>query len=123
MNINIGLIAPVLLENYTENNNNGTYDVTVWWTKGNCAPDNIEYNLRLTITDKSSQKVVNYITKETQMTLLHIIRGIEYTVTVTAQLCNGNLMSNTSNKLSLNIIGKNHYWPISTPCMQAWKSK
>ena len=99
----IGLNAPVLSENYTVvKMDNGTYEVTVWWTKGNCAPDDVEYNL--TLTDTSSEEALNNVTKQTQQTLC-LNPGIEYVVAVSAQLCGGDLKSETSNELTLYIPG------------------
>ena len=100
----IGLNPPVLLDNYTMvKMDNGAYEVTVWWTKGNCAPDDVEYNL--TLTDTSSEEAVNnYVTKQTQKTL-YLNASIEYVIAVTAQLCDGDLKSETSNELTLYIPG------------------
>ena len=89
-------------ENYTEvKRDNGMYDVTVWWTKGDCAPDDVVYNL--TVTDLSQQESVNYSTQQTQYTL-PINQSVNYTATVVSQLCNGYLMSNPSNKVVLYVI-------------------
>jgi hypothetical protein len=94
-----GLNAPVLSENYTEiKMDNGTYEVTVWWTKGNCAPDDVEYNL--TLTNTFSKDTLNNVTKQTQMTL-YLNQGTKYVIAVTAQLCDGDLKSETSNELPL----------------------
>jgi hypothetical protein len=96
-----GLNAPVLSENYTEiKMDNGTYEVTVWWTKGNCAPDDVEYNL--TLTNTFSKDTLNNVTKQTQMTL-YLNQGTKYVIAVTAQLCDGDLKSETSNELPLYI--------------------
>ena len=100
----IGLNAPVLLDNNTEGvkMDNGTYEVTVWWTKGNCTPDDVEYNLTLTVA--SSEEALNKVTKQTRTTL-YLNPGIEYVIAVTAQLCGGDLKSETSNERTLNISG------------------
>ena len=99
----IGLNPPVLLDNYTMvKMDNGAYEVTVWWTKGNCAPDDVEYNL--TLTDTSSEGAVNNVTKQTQTTL-YLNQGTKYVIAVTAQLCDGDLKSETSNELTLYISG------------------
>ena len=99
----IGLNAPVLSENYTVvKMDNGTYEVTVWWTKGNCVPDDVEYNL--TLTDTSSEGAVNNVMKQTQTTL-YLNQGIKYVIAVTAQLCDGDLKSETSNELPLYCAG------------------
>ena len=98
----IGLNAPVLLDNYTVvNMDNGTYKVTLWWTKGTCAPDDVEYNL--TLTNTSSKETLK-VTKQTQTTL-YLNPGIEDVIAVTAQLCDGDLKSETSNELTLYISG------------------
>ena len=92
----------MLSENYTEvKMDNGTYEVTVWWTKGNCAPDDVEYNL--TRTNTSSKETLK-VTKQTQTTL-YLNPGIEYVIAVTAQLCDGDLKSETSNELTVYIPG------------------
>ena len=59
---------------------NGTYEATVWWTDGDCVPDDVEYNL--TLTDQLSAQAVDYIMKQRQMTLTNLTLGIEYTVSV-----------------------------------------
>ena len=93
-----GLNAPVLSENYTVVKiDNGTYEVTVWWTNGNCAPDDVEYNL--TLTDISTEEAVIFVTNQTQMTLTRLNWGIEYSLTVNTQLCDGNLKSKASQKI------------------------
>ena len=98
----IGLNPPVLSENYTmDKMDNGTYKVKVWWTKGTCAPDDVEYNL--TRTNTSSKETLK-VTKQTQTTL-YLNPGIEYVIAVTAQLCDGDLKSETSNELPLNFAG------------------
>ncbi|CAI8037894.1 hypothetical protein GBAR_LOCUS21168 [Geodia barretti] len=108
-----GLNAPVLLDNYTMlKMDNGTYEVKVWWTKGNCAPDDVEYNLTLTNTS-SEEAVNNYVTKQSQQTL-YLNPGIEYVIAVTAQLCDGDLKSETSNKLTLYIPGTTTITPGTT---------
>ena len=100
--MNIGLNAPVLLDNYTMvKMDNGTFEVTVWWTKGNCAPDDVEYNLILTVA--SSEEALK-VTKQAQKTL-YLNASIEYVIAVTAQLCGGDLKSETSNKLTVYIPG------------------
>ena len=101
---NVGLNAPVMSKNYTEvERDDGMYDVTVWWTKGDCAPDDVMYNL--TVTDLSQKESVNYSTQQTQYTL-PINQGVNYTTTVVAQLCNGYLMSSPSNEVVLYIPGR-----------------
>ena len=91
-------------ENYTEvERDNGIYDVTVQWTKGDCAPNDVMYNI--TVTDLSQQESMNYITQQTQYTL-PINQSVYYTATVVAQLCNGYLMSNQSNEVVLHIPGR-----------------
>ena len=101
--ITIGLKAPMLSENYNFSKmDNRNYEATVWWTNGDCAPDDVEYNLTI---ERSSQKVVNNVTNQTQITLTNLNQGIKYAVTVKAQLCDGNLTSNASNKLFLFIAG------------------
>ena len=101
---NVGLNAPVMSDNYTEvERDNGIYDVTVWWTKGDCAPDDVVYNL--TVIDLSQHESVNYATQQTQYTL-PINQSVYYTATVVAQLCNGYLMSSQSNDVDLYIPGR-----------------
>ena len=78
---------------------NGFYEVTLQWTKGYCAPDDVEYNL--TVTDASSQE--HYITHLSEITV-KLNQSITYMVYVRAQHCNGAIMSETSN--ILNITGK-----------------
>lgn len=73
------------------------------WTKGNCAPDDVEYSL--SITDLSSKETVNNLTQQTQMTL-HLNQGIKYKIFIKAQLCNGNVTSETSNEIVLHITGR-----------------
>ena len=100
----IGLNAPVLLDNNTKGvkMDNGTYEVTVWWTKGSCAPDDVEYNVTLSFA--SSEEAPNNVTKQTQTTL-YLNPGIKYVIAVTAQLCGGDLKSETSNELTFNFAG------------------
>ena len=78
-------------------------EVTVFWSVDDCTPQEVEYILSV----KSSlfSAPMDYKTSQTNMTLsLH--RGIQYNVTVTAQLCDGNVTSNPSNPLHLYISGK-----------------
>lgn len=115
----LGLNAPELLDNYTEvEYDNGTYEVTVWWTKSDCAPDDVKYNI--TLIDTSSQEAVNIITKLTQRTI-YLKLGVRYTVTISAELCDGDLTSEMSNMLVLDSPGtyESGMWYLYT-CTLTW---
>ena len=77
-----------------------TYEVMVWWTNGNYTPDDVEY----VVSFSDSKEIVTNTTNQTQITQI-LYRDTEYTVTVTAQRCGGNLSSKASNQLLLPIAG------------------
>ena len=85
----------MLSENYTVvKMDSGVHEVTLQWTKGYCAPDDVEYNL--TVTDSSSQE--HHITHLSEITV-QLNQSFTYMVYVRAQHCNGTIMSETSNIL------------------------
>ena len=85
-------------ENYTVLDifDNETYAARVLWTRGNCTPEDVVYTV--IVTDWVSQKTRTYITKLTETTQ-YFNQGINYTISVRAQFCNGNLTSEESNKI------------------------
>lgn len=102
--LSIDLTTPSI--NYTRSTSNGEiYNVTVWWTEDECTPNDVEYIVSL--TNSSSPHPMHQVTTLTQLNLT-LYFGIEYNVTVTAQLCRGRIESETSNLLRL-INGNSKY--------------
>ena len=74
----------------------------MFWSVDGCIPEEVEYIL--SVNSSLSSAPMDYITDYTNMTLsLH--HGVKYNLTVTAQLCDGNVMSDPSNLLSLFFAG------------------
>ena len=76
------------------------YEVPLFWTEDECTPHDVEYVL--TVTNSSSSEL--YVTNFTSLTL-NFSGGVKYTVTVTVQLCKGNVTSDKSNPLTIEFPG------------------
>ena len=95
--LSIDLTTPSI--NYMRSTSNGEiYNVTVWWTKDDCTPNDVEYIV--SVTNSSSPGPMYHVTTLTQLSLT-LYFGIEYNITMTAQLCSGRIKSETSNQLRL----------------------
>lgn len=79
--------------------------MTVWWTKDDCTPNDVEYIL--SVTNSSSPGPMHYDTTLTQLNLT-LYFGIKYNITVTAQLCGGRIKSEKSDQLHLHFNGKDN---------------
>ena len=86
------LNAPLLLNGCNEMDDT----ITVFWTYNGCTPDDVEYVVSVTNSTHSDPE--KYVTNEKNITL-NAIQGTAYMITVTAQLCGGNVTSERSEPL------------------------
>ena len=109
--LSVDLTTPSI--NYTRSTSKDEiYNVTVWWTKDDCTPNDVEYIV--SVTNSSSPGPMYHVKTLMQLNLT-LYCGIEYNITVTAQLCSGRIKSETSNQLRLysNCNSKS----LEMPCM------
>ena len=78
----------------------------MFWSVDDCIPQEVEYIL--SVNSSLSSAPMDYTTNSTNMTLL-LRCGIQYNLTVTAQLCDGNVMSNPSDPLPVFFSGNYNY--------------
>ena len=72
--------------------------ITVLWTNDGCTPNDVEYVLL--VFNSTYSDPVKYVTN-LMNTTLSIMKDTEYIITVTAQLCGGNVTSKSSEPLHL----------------------
>ena len=87
------LNAPLLLDDCNEVAENA---ITVFWTDNGCTPDDVEYVVSVTNSTHSDPE--KHVTKHYNLTL-NVTEGVDYTITVTAQLCGGTVSSDSSKPL------------------------
>ena len=69
---------------------------TVFWTDNGCTPDDVEYVVSVTNSTHSDPE--KHVTNHKNITL-NVTEGVNYTITVTAQLCGGTVSSDSSKPL------------------------
>ena len=72
--------------------------ITVFWRDGDCTHKNVDYII--SVSNLTHPDPINYVTNLKNITL-SLMKGIHYTITVTAQLCGGNVTSESSEPLHL----------------------
>ena len=72
--------------------------ITVFWRDDDCTPKNVDYII--SVSNSTHPDPIKYITNLKNITL-SLMKGIHYTITVTAQLCGGNVTSESSEPLHL----------------------
>ena len=100
------LNAPLLLSDCNEVNEKNA--ITVFWTDNGCTPDDVEYVVSVTNSTHSDPE--KHVTNHKNITL-NVTEGVNYTIIVNAQLCGGNITSESSKPLQCSIIGM-HLCPI-----------
>ena len=90
------LNAP-LLNGCNEVNEN---TITVFWTDNGCTPDDVEYVV--SVTNSAPSDPEKHVTNHKNITLI-VTEGVNYTITVTAQLCGGTVSSDSSKSLQCSL--------------------
>ena len=72
--------------------------IMVLWTNDGCTPNDVEYVL--SVFNSTYSDPVKYVTNLMNVTL-NVMKDYEYIITVTAQLCGGNVTSKSSEQLHL----------------------
>ena len=70
--------------------------IRVFWTDNGCTPDDVEYVVSVTNSTHSDPEI--HVTNEKNITL-NATEGVNYIITVTAQLCGGTVTSDSSKPL------------------------
>ena len=74
----------------------------MFWTDNGCTPDDVEYVV--SVTNSAHSDPEKHVTNQKNITL-NVTEGVNYTITVTAQICDGNITSESSKPLQCSIIG------------------
>ena len=72
--------------------------VVVYWGDDDCTPKDVKYIV--SVGNSTHSDPIKYVTNLKNITL-SLMKGIHYTITVTAQLCGGNVTSKSSEPLHL----------------------
>ena len=72
--------------------------IMVLWTNDGCTPNDVEYVL--SVFNSTNSDPVKYVSN-LMNTTLNVMKDYEYIITVTAQLCGGNVISKSSEQLNL----------------------
>ena len=70
--------------------------ITVFWTDNGCTPNDVEY--LVSVINSTHSDPEKHVTNHKNITL-SAMQGITYMITVTAQLCGGNVTSDRSEPL------------------------
>ena len=72
--------------------------ITVFWRDDGCIPKNVKYIV--SVGNLTHPDPIKYVTNLKNITL-SLMKGVHYIITVTAQLCGGNVTSQSSEPLHL----------------------
>ena len=70
--------------------------ITVFWTHNGCTPEDVEYVV--SVTNSAHSDPEKHVTNQKNITL-NVTEGVNYTITVTTQLCGGTVLSDSSKLL------------------------
>ena len=70
--------------------------ITVFWTDNDCTPDDVEYVV--SVTNSAHSDPEKHVTNHKNITL-NATEGVNYTIIVTTQLCDGTVTSDSSKPL------------------------
>ena len=86
-------LNPPVLNGFNEVDEN---TITVFWTDNDCTPDDVKYVV--SVTNSNYVDPMEYKIKQLNITLSVVI-GINYTISVSTELCGGNITSDSSDPL------------------------
>ena len=86
-------LNPPVLNGFNEVDEN---TIIVFWTDNGCTPDDVEYVV--SVTNSNYVDPMEYRAKQLNITL-SVVMGINYTISVSTELCGGNITSDSSDLL------------------------